>query len=67
MEKDLLEWYQEYHIIRKNLVTSKMIKSKAIEFTNLMDFVASKGWFEKFKKKYKIDIIHPSKLKNKMY
>jgi len=32
-----------------------------------MDFVASKGWFENFFKKYKIDIIHPSKLKNEMY
>jgi|LauGreDrversion4_2_1035121.scaffolds.fasta_scaffold824573_2 hypothetical protein len=67
MEKNLLEWYHEYHIIQKNPVTSNMIKSKAIEFTNSTDFLASKGWLEKFKKKYKIDIIHPSKLKNGMY
>ena len=53
MEKKLIEWYNEKKI--QNVpITSKMIKEKALLFTNRKDFIASKGWFEKFKKKYNL-------------
>ena len=53
MEKKLIEWYNEKKI--QNVpITSKMIKEKALFFTNRKDFIASKGWFEKFKKKYNL-------------
>lgn len=50
MEEQLVQWYNE--IIKKNLnVTAKMIRDKAVEISNDKDFLASKGWLEKFKKK----------------
>lgn len=53
MERKLFEWYEDN---KRNdiLITSKMIKAKALEFTSLNDFNASKGWFAKFKKKYNL-------------
>ncbi len=60
MEQRLYEWYQEYHIINQQPVTSRMIKAKALEFTKLNDFHASKGWLEKVKKKYNLQISRPS-------
>jgi hypothetical protein len=33
-----------------------MIKAKALEFSSLADFNASKGWLEKIKKKYGLEI-----------
>jgi hypothetical protein len=56
METNLYNWYEEYHVIKNNPVTSKMIKQKALEFTKYRDFIASKGWLEKFKKKYHLDL-----------
>jgi hypothetical protein len=56
MEQQLYEWYHDYHIIKKQPVTSRMIKNKALELTSLNDFRASKGWFEKIKKKYNLQI-----------
>ena len=55
MEDKLLNWYIEYHITKKNTVTTKMIKQKALEFAKHRDFYASKGWLEKFKKKYHLE------------
>ena len=50
MEAKLVQWYNE--IIKKNInVTAKMIRDKAVEISNDKDFLASKGWLEKFKKK----------------
>jgi hypothetical protein len=40
-----------------------MIKSKALELTTLADFNASKGWLEKIKKKYNLQISRSSSLK----
>lgn len=56
MEIKLYNWYNEYHIINKNPVTSKMIKQKALEFTKFRDFIASKGWLEKFKRKHHLEL-----------
>lgn len=57
MEELLYEWYKDFHIKNKNQVTSKIIKQKALELTKYNDFLASKDWFNKFKKKYNIEII----------
>jgi hypothetical protein len=37
-------------------VTARMVKNKAIEFSKCKDFIASKGWLDKFKYRYKLDI-----------
>jgi hypothetical protein len=64
MERKLYEWYVDLHIIKKFPVTSKMIKSKALELTSLKDFNASKGWLEKIKKKYNLQISRSLSSKN---
>ena len=57
MEAKLVEWYNE--VIKKNkCVTAKMIREKAVEISDDKDFLASKGWLEKFKKKNNIQIIN---------
>jgi len=60
MEKKLYEWYEDYHIKKGFPVTAKQIKSKALDLSTCEDFIASKGWLEKFKKKYKLEIIRDS-------
>jgi hypothetical protein len=57
MEKKLYEWYRIYHIQEGNPVTAKMVKSKALEYKKCKDFCASKGWLEKFRKKFKLEIM----------
>jgi len=37
-------------------ITAKMIKEKAIEFRSSDDFIASKGWLDKFKIRYRLEI-----------
>ena len=48
MEKRLYHWY-----LKKSEggvpVTAKMVKDKAIKLTTCPDFIASKGWLDKFK------------------
>ncbi len=56
MEDKVYTWYKDYHIDNKNPVTSKMIKQKALELTKYRDFIASKGWLEKFKRKYELEL-----------
>jgi len=53
MEQNVLDWYLRM-IEKKNQVNSTMIKAKAMEYSNNKNFSASKGWLEKFKKKYRI-------------
>ena len=55
MESKLVEWYKE--VTAKNIsVSAKMIRDKAVEISEDKDFLASKGWLEKFKKKFNIRI-----------
>lgn len=64
MEIKVIEWYHDYHIIKNFPITAKLIKKKALEFSLFNDFSASKGWLEKFKKKYNLEIIRESSIKN---
>ena len=55
MERRLYRWYLE----KKNSgeqITAKQIKEKAISLTNCSDFIASKGWLDKFKIRYNLEI-----------
>lgn len=66
MERKLSEWIHLYCKIQGNPITAKMIKNKALEFKTCNDFIASKGWLEKFKKKYNLKILREKDLiKNK--
>ena len=62
MENRLVEWYRE-EINGGANVSAKMIRDKAVEISGDKDFLASKGWLEKFKKKFGI-IIATHKNKN---
>ena len=55
MENKLVEWYRE-EIEGGANVSAKMIRDKAVEISGDKDFLASKGWLEKFKKKFGIRI-----------
>ena len=62
MEEELVQWYNE--MIKKNInITAKMIRDKAVQISNDKDFLASKGWLEKFKKKNGIQIINGKKFR----
>ena len=52
LETNLINWINK-SIINNFFPGSKDIRKKALEFSNDSNFQASKGWFEKFKKKYK--------------
>jgi hypothetical protein len=53
MEKKLLYYY---HIVKGGKVTTREFKKKAMDFSNYSSFRASKGWLQKFKKRYKINL-----------
>ena len=55
MERKLHEWYLAERELGKT-VTAKQIKEKAIALTTCRDFIASKGWLDKFKIRYNLDI-----------
>ena len=66
MEKILFDWYEE--LKEKNVpVTPKMIKKKALEIKKFPDFIASKGWLEKFKRKFKLELSRESKCENSSF
>ncbi|CAI2360206.1 unnamed protein product [Moneuplotes crassus] len=55
MEKELYAWY----LNKKHQgipVTAKMVKDKAIDLKNCDDFIASKGWLDKFKIRFNLEI-----------
>ena len=63
MEEKLLMWYNDK--IKNNVnITAKMIRDKAVEISNDKDFLASKGWLEKFKKKNGIQIVNNKRRRN---
>ena len=65
MEEKLLIWYND--IMKKNVnITAKMIRDKAVEISDDKDFLASKGWLEKFKKKNGIQIISNKRVKKEV-
>jgi len=66
MEEQLYQWYEEFHNKHKHPVTSKIIKQKALDLSKFHDFVASKDWMNKFKRKYNIEITKESEL-NKIF
>jgi hypothetical protein len=64
MEQNLINWYKE-SINKKIFPTAKLIREKAIELSGDKNFLASKGWLEKLKKKYDIKIFTRSDIKIK--
>jgi hypothetical protein len=56
MVKRLLEWFKKTHDIEGIKINVRQFKKKALELSSFDDFRASKGWFEKFKKRYKINL-----------
>lgn len=64
MEEKLFAWYIDMKNNKKLPITAKMIKTKALEYSKLRDFNASKGWLEKLRKKLKLELSRSSKLKN---
>ena len=59
MEKDLYNWY----LSKKRggePVTARMIKDRAILLSTCKDFIASKGWLDKFKIRYRLEIAKES-------
>jgi hypothetical protein len=54
MDSALYSWYINYHFILGNKVNVKLFKRKAMELSNDVHFRASKGWLEKYKKRYNI-------------
>ena len=56
MENNLLKWYYLYHIVQGNKVTTKDFKKKALDFSSDSTFKASKGWLQKFRKRYNIQL-----------
>jgi len=56
MEKKLLKWFFTYHNVNRNKVTTKDFKNKALSFSNDPTFRASKGWLQKFRKRYNIEL-----------
>lgn len=55
MECELYQWYQDTKK-KGQMITAKMIKERAIKLTTCKDFIASKGWLDKFKIRYNLDI-----------
>ena len=56
MEEKLVEWCNEISKKKGIYITSKMVREKAMKISEDKDFLASKGWLEKFKKKFNIQI-----------
>ena len=67
MESLLFSWYEDLHQKNKTSITSKMVKQKALEITRYRDFIASKGWLEKFKKKYNLELVRSTKSNRELY
>ena len=54
MEKNLIEWMDDYHRVNNQAPEARIVKEMALQFSNYEDqFKASKGWYEKFLLRYK--------------
>ena len=65
MEKELYNWYKSMQEQGQS-VTARMIKKKAIDLTKCSDFIASKGWLDKFKVRYNLDIVKEGNRSNSL-
>ena len=66
MEEKLVNWYNLE--TKKGIsLTAKMIRNKAMELSLDKEFLASKGWLEKFKRKFNINIVSCKNKKFKKY
>ena len=54
MDIKLLNWFYVQHDKLGKIITVKEFKKQAKEFSSIESFKASKGWLEKFKKRYHI-------------
>jgi hypothetical protein len=63
MEAKLIKWIKE-QLVKGEYLDTKMIKKKALKFTKNESFLASKGWFNKFQKKYKFELPYVKKQMN---
>ena len=55
MEVKLFKWYEQQKE-KGLLVSSKDIKEMALKFSNCKDFLASKGWLDKFKTRFQLKL-----------
>ena len=56
MEIKLLKWYFNYHEIEGKKIKTSEFKKKALFFSNDSTLRASKGWLQKFRKRYDIKL-----------
>lgn len=55
MERALYKWYKS-EMKDGRQVTARKVKDMAIKMSTCGDFIASKGWLDKFKVRYRLDI-----------
>jgi hypothetical protein len=55
MERALYKWYKT-EVKQGNAVTARKVKEMAIKMSSCGDFIASKGWLDKFKVRYRLEI-----------
>jgi hypothetical protein len=55
MERQLYKWYKS-EVRDGRTVTARKVKDMAIKMSTCGDFIASKGWLDKFKVRYHLDI-----------
>lgn len=55
MERALYKWYKN-EVKEGRTVTARKVKDMAIKMSTCQDFIASKGWLDKFKIRYRLDI-----------
>lgn len=56
MAYNLLKWYYIKCFCENKIIKIKEFKLKAKELSQYKDFQASNGWYEKFKKRYNLEI-----------
>ncbi len=55
MERALYKWYKN-EVKSGRTVTARKVKEMAIKMSSCGDFIASKGWLDKFKVRYQLEI-----------